>query len=109
MRPAAGPVTGELLKDAPPGTPSTQPAAIAMPGQPGVLIPHTLTSGQYASFQGIVGHYHVQTNKDDPGPAFQWQPLIGEVRKLMSREALAACESMCGQPSATFVLPTRAE
>ena len=24
-----------------------------------------------------MGHYHIQTNKDDPGPALQWDYVIG--------------------------------
>ena len=27
-------------------------------------------------YRGILGHYHVQTNKVDPGPAFQWDRVI---------------------------------
>ena len=27
-------------------------------------------------YQGVLGHYHVQTNKVDPGPAFQWDRVI---------------------------------
>jgi N-acetyl-anhydromuramyl-L-alanine amidase AmpD len=27
-------------------------------------------------YQGILGHYHVQLNKVDPGPAFQWDTVI---------------------------------
>ena len=30
----------------------------------------------------IVGHFHVQQNKTDPGPAFQWERLLREAREL---------------------------
>lgn len=43
----------------------------------GVLIPHQLTREQWASYRGILGHYHVQANKVDPGPAFEWKRLAG--------------------------------
>ncbi|MEC9047065.1 MAG: peptidoglycan recognition family protein [Planctomycetota bacterium] len=33
-------------------------------------------------FDGVVGHYHVQTNKQDPGPAFQWERVLAEARSL---------------------------
>ena len=33
-------------------------------------------------FDGVVGHFHVQTNKQDPGPAFQWERVLAEARSL---------------------------
>lgn len=39
----------------------------------------------YGTFNGLIGHYHIQENKIDPGPAFQWEKLIQEARKI--REA----------------------
>jgi N-acetylmuramoyl-L-alanine amidase len=39
----------------------------------------------YKDYQGIMGHYHVQTDKTDPGPAFQWDWLIQTSRKLMAK------------------------
>jgi len=51
----------------------------------GKLIPHKLDSADYARFQGILGHYHVQINKVDPGPAFQWEQFIRTTRALMKR------------------------
>ena len=38
----------------------------------------------YKTYKGILGHYHVQTNKVDPGPAFQWDRLIDGTRQLMN-------------------------
>ena len=38
---------------------------------------------ELARYQGILGHYHVQTNKVDPGPAFQWDRLMESTRKLL--------------------------
>jgi len=49
----------------------------------GALIPHKLPEAEYARYQGILGHYHVQTNKVDPGPAFQWDKFVDSTRKLM--------------------------
>jgi hypothetical protein len=50
----------------------------------GQLIPHKLADGELARYQGILGHYHVQTNKVDPGPAFQWDRLIDGAKRLMA-------------------------
>ena len=51
----------------------------------GALVPHQLSTSDYARYQGILGHYHVQANKVDPGPAFQWDRLIESTKRLMSR------------------------
>jgi hypothetical protein len=50
----------------------------------GRLIPHKLPPDEYARYEGILGHYHVQTNKVDPGPAFQWDAVVEGARKLMA-------------------------
>jgi N-acetylmuramoyl-L-alanine amidase len=49
----------------------------------GALLPHKLADVDYANYRGILGHYHVQLNKVDPGPAFQWDLLIDSTRKLL--------------------------
>lgn len=36
----------------------------------------------YTAFTGLLGHYHIQENKIDPGPAFQWEKLIREAQIL---------------------------
>ena len=51
----------------------------------GKPILHKLPDDQLAAFHGVLGHYHVQTNKTDPGPAFQWDTVIDGARKLMAR------------------------
>jgi N-acetylmuramoyl-L-alanine amidase len=49
----------------------------------GRLIPHKLPDDQLRSYQGVLGHYHIQTNKLDPGPAFQWDRVIDGAQKLL--------------------------
>jgi N-acetylmuramoyl-L-alanine amidase len=49
----------------------------------GKLIPRKLDAANLENFAGILGHYHVQTDKTDPGPAFDWDKLIGDARELM--------------------------
>ena len=34
-------------------------------------------------FAGALGHFHVQRNKFDPGPAFDWKRLVAETRAAM--------------------------
>lgn len=49
----------------------------------GRLITHKLSDAELAKFQGVLGHYHIQSNKTDPGPALQWDKLIEGVCKLL--------------------------
>jgi len=52
----------------------------------GKVIPHKLPREQLANYHGIMGHYHIQTDKVDPGPAFQWDLVIGGARKILNEE-----------------------
>jgi N-acetyl-anhydromuramyl-L-alanine amidase AmpD len=49
----------------------------------GRLVPAKLPDEELESYQGILGHYHVQRNKVDPGPAFQWDYVINGTRELL--------------------------
>jgi hypothetical protein len=49
----------------------------------GKLIPKKLDDAAWKSYQGVLGHYHVQLNKTDPGPAFDWQKVISGARDLI--------------------------
>ncbi|QDU35246.1 N-acetyl-anhydromuranmyl-L-alanine amidase [Poriferisphaera corsica] len=37
-------------------------------------------------FSGLVGHYHVSKRKIDPGPAFQWDRIIDDVKKIKGKK-----------------------
>jgi N-acetyl-anhydromuramyl-L-alanine amidase AmpD len=50
----------------------------------GKLIPRKLTNEALAGYHGILGHYHIQTNKVDPGPAFQWDLVVNGARRLLA-------------------------
>ena len=50
----------------------------------GALVRAKLADSELLTYHGILGHYHVQTNKVDPGPAFQWDRLITGARELMA-------------------------
>jgi N-acetyl-anhydromuramyl-L-alanine amidase AmpD len=49
----------------------------------GKLITHKLPGPELQSYEGVLGHYNIQTDKEDPGPALQWDYVIGEARRLM--------------------------
>jgi N-acetylmuramoyl-L-alanine amidase len=52
----------------------------------GNLIPQKLPDDKLKNYQGVLGHYHIQTNKVDPGPAFDWERVIGGANKLLAVE-----------------------
>lgn len=51
----------------------------------GKIIDHALPESTLRGFDGVVGHFHVQTNKQDPGPAFQWERVLQEAREIRAR------------------------
>jgi N-acetylmuramoyl-L-alanine amidase len=53
----------------------------------GRLIPHKLPADELKNYEGVLGHYHIQTNKDDPGPAFDWDRVIGGAREILRAES----------------------
>jgi len=55
----------------------------------GRLITEKLSDDQLASYAGLLGHYHVQRNKVDPGPAFQWDYVVDHVRRLLAPSTTA--------------------
>lgn len=65
----------------------------------GQVIPHTLSDDELESYEGVLGHFHVQTNKVDPGPAFQWDVVIDGARKLIRPVSDALAE----KPASSFV------
>ena len=42
-----------------------------------------LTEQEFAGYHGLLGHYHIQTNKIDPGPAFDWDRVVQGARAVM--------------------------
>eukprot|EP00959_Pyramimonas_sp_CCMP1952_P023297 489950-Pyramimonas_sp.AAC.1 len=45
-----------------------------------------LPDEELSNFEGFIGHYHIQSNKVDPGPAFQWDFLVEQVASLLKVE-----------------------
>jgi N-acetyl-anhydromuramyl-L-alanine amidase AmpD len=58
----------------------------------GKPISQKLPDDELQRYQGIMGHYHVQSNKVDPGPALYWDKVVGGARKLLMRETPATQE-----------------
>jgi N-acetyl-anhydromuramyl-L-alanine amidase AmpD len=48
----------------------------------GKLITHVLSDEEFRNYRGVLGHYHIQPEKVDPGPAFEWDKLIDGVRRM---------------------------
>ncbi len=48
----------------------------------GKLITKKLPDADLAAYEGVLGHYHIQTNKTDPGPALNWDYVISHARRL---------------------------
>ncbi len=50
----------------------------------GHLIRQKLPDAELKAYQGVLGHFHIQTDKVDPGPAFQWDYVIGNACCLLN-------------------------
>jgi len=49
----------------------------------GKLITQKLPDDQLKTYHGVLGHFHIQTDKVDPGPAFQWDYLIDHAQRYL--------------------------
>jgi N-acetylmuramoyl-L-alanine amidase len=99
---ALGPPTDAPATQPVAGDPTTRPSALASFEERGALIPHKLTYDQWDDYQGVIGHYHIQLDKQDPGPAMQWDLLINNARALMTPEALKNNVKHRHQPARTI-------
>jgi N-acetyl-anhydromuramyl-L-alanine amidase AmpD len=50
----------------------------------GNVILQKLPDEQLTTYHGVLGHFHIQTDKVDPGPAFQWDYVINNARRLLN-------------------------
>ena len=53
----------------------------------GRLVTRKLPDEELERYRGLLGHYHIQANKVDPGPAFQWDAVVEGARELMGAGA----------------------
>jgi len=49
----------------------------------GHLLLTTMPEDAWRGFHGLIGHWHIQTNKIDPGPALDWDRLVDGARALL--------------------------
>jgi N-acetyl-anhydromuramyl-L-alanine amidase AmpD len=56
----------------------------------GQLVLKKLPDDELKKYAGVIGHYHIQTNKTDPGPALQWDRLINDARAELGLASLKA-------------------
>lgn len=49
----------------------------------GQLVTAKLPDPALKAYHGVLGHYHIQSEKVDPGPAFNWDYVIGGARRLL--------------------------
>ncbi len=68
----------------------------------GSVMSHVMTDAQWANFRGILGHYHVDKAKQDPGPAFDWERLLSGVRATHAGAAKSVISLNPDSGSPTF-------
>jgi len=56
-------------------------------GADGSVVNKQLDPEELAGFTGILGHYHVQDDKQDPGPAFDWDRLGREMEAELKKRS----------------------
>jgi N-acetylmuramoyl-L-alanine amidase len=49
----------------------------------GDVLPRVMDDDEFRSFRGLLAHWHVQDNKIDPGPAFDWERVVTGARGLV--------------------------
>ncbi|HEY0969300.1 MAG TPA: N-acetylmuramoyl-L-alanine amidase [Opitutaceae bacterium] len=54
-------------------------------GPDGRVLTTKLPDDELAAFQGVIGHHHIQANKIDPGPAFDWDRVIDGAKALRKK------------------------
>jgi N-acetylmuramoyl-L-alanine amidase len=59
----------------------------------GKVTNHKLPDEELKSFHGVLGHYHITEQKIDPGPAFDWDKVIGDAQELLQLEKPVARQS----------------
>ncbi|MEN9635812.1 MAG: hypothetical protein RL077_4216 [Verrucomicrobiota bacterium] len=51
----------------------------------GKLVTVKLPDETLRNYRGLLGHFHVQENKIDPGPAFAWDAVLNGAQKMLGR------------------------
>lgn len=58
----------------------------------GNLVTEKLDDADLRAFKGILGHYHIQKDKVDPGPALNWDRLVREAQARMGTPRRVAAD-----------------
>jgi N-acetylmuramoyl-L-alanine amidase len=51
----------------------------------GKLVLGKLSENQLTQYTGLLGHFHIQKEKHDPGPAFQWDKVVTDAQRDLRR------------------------
>ncbi len=51
----------------------------------GQLVTKVLSKDEFEKFNGVLGHFHIQSNKTDPGPAFRFDYVMEEAKRHVER------------------------
>ena len=64
----------------------------------GAVISHVLSAEQLRAYQGLLGHYHITTQKIDPGPAFDWFRVLNGARRHLRQWPLPQPTTPAAEP-----------
>jgi N-acetylmuramoyl-L-alanine amidase len=64
----------------------------------GALATRALPEAELEQYHGLLGHFHIQTNKVDPGPAFQWDYVVDNARRLLEGSAPSGASLLTSFP-----------
>jgi len=56
----------------------------------GKLVMQKLPDAELQNYSGLLGHWHIQTNKVDPGPAFDWDCIVNAARSYLDDSHVGA-------------------
>lgn len=59
-----------------------------------------LAEAELRAFDGLVGHFHVQRNKSDPGPALHWELLLEKARTVRANRTPVAAPTAAAAATA---------
>lgn len=51
----------------------------------GQVLDRVMTDEEFERYSGLLGHWHIQDNKIDPGPALDWERVVTGARRLLGR------------------------
>ncbi len=71
----------------------------------GQVLTRVLTPQELADHRGLIGHYHLTTDKTDPGPAVQWDKIITRARETLGTDRDVVSASQPGRRYHPRVVP----